>query len=139
MLQNDHSANRSFQHKRKSLLPFSLVKATLFSNEYLLRDQLCIGRSTIIGLKMKTKFTVKNTYVHDLHTPASLLPSTSRARRMQIVTYVTVLHPCKASQGHINKASSATLVPEVCSHLQTTQYEGIIITSLFCPQPCIFR
>lgn len=33
----------------------------------------------------------------------------------------------------------ATRVPEVCSRLQTTQYEGITITSLFCPQPCIFR
>lgn len=71
VLQNDHSQqighlNTSVSH----FFPFLLVKATLFSNEYLLRDQLCIGQSTIIGLKMKIKFTVKNTYVHDLHTPA---------------------------------------------------------------------
>lgn len=47
--------------------------------------------------------------------------------------------PVKPVKVTFNKASSATTVPKVCSHLQTTQYEGIIITSLFCPQPCIFR
>lgn len=140
VLQNDHSQqtghlNTSVSH----FFPFSLVKATLFSNEYLLRDQLCIGQSTIIGLKMKIKFTV-NTYVHDLHTPAfSYFHPPREQDGCKQSPVQTVLHPCKASQGHINKASSATLVPEVCSHLQTTQYEGIIITSLFCPQPCIFR
>lgn len=72
VLQNNHSQQTGHFNTRIShFFPFSLVKATLFSNEYLLRDQLCIGQSTIIGLKMKTKFTVKNTYVHDLHTPAS--------------------------------------------------------------------
>lgn len=56
VLQNDHSQqtghlNTSVSH----FFPFSLVKATLFSNEYLLRDQLCIGQSTIIGLKNENK------------------------------------------------------------------------------------
>lgn len=59
-------------HPRGHFPPsLSLIKATLFANEYLLRDQLCIGQSTVTGLKMKTNFTVKNTYVHGLHTQAS--------------------------------------------------------------------
>lgn len=59
-------------HPRGHFPPsLTLIKATLFVNEYLLRDQLCIGQSTVTGLKMKTKFTVKNTYVHGWHTQAS--------------------------------------------------------------------
>lgn len=50
-----------------------------------------------------------------------------------------ILCPVKPVKVTFNKASSATTVPAVCSHLQTTQYEGIIITSLFCPQPCVFQ
>ena len=94
---------------------------------------------------MKTKFTVKNTYVHGLHTQASQVHPPQEQGRPQMDSYLLIpcgehiLPPVKPVKVTFNKASSATIVPEVCSHLQTTQYEGIIITSLFCPQPCIFR
>lgn len=45
----------------------------------------------------------------------------------------------RAGQGHTGQSILSNYAPEVCSRLQTTQYEGIIITSLFCPQPCIFQ
>jgi len=45
----------------------------------------------------------------------------------------------RAGQGHTEQSILSNYAPEVCSRFQTTQYEGIIITSLFCPQPCIFQ
>lgn len=66
-----------------------------------------------------------------------------RARQTPTIGYLATpcvgdyppVEPVKVTR---NKASSATTVPAVCSRFHTTQYEGIIITSLFCPQPCIF-
>lgn len=59
----------------------SLIKATLFANEYLLRDQLCIGQSTAKWVKNENKIYSEEFCAWLTHSSFPLRLPASRARR----------------------------------------------------------
>lgn len=88
----------------------SLIKATLFANEYLLRDQLCIGQSTAKWVKNENKIYSEEFCAWLTHSsfPQGRLPPEQGGRPAivppQHLVQVTLPPPPRAGQGHTEQS-----------------------------------
>lgn len=99
----------------------SPIKATLFANEYLPRDQVCIGQSTVNRVKNENKiYSEEYSYARLTHSSFPCSPAASRARQTPANGHLATpcaghyppVEPVKATW---NKVSSASPGPAVCA------------------------